>query len=94
MLYLESETLILSNFHGIFIIFRNNLDKIFYFYHGTNVGASSSKACIYNVYKCFYHSTTEGASSSKPLIEACKILNSCIYLTCKILNLDLRPPAH
>jgi hypothetical protein len=33
----------------IFIIFRNNLDDFFYFYHGTNVGASSSKACIYNV---------------------------------------------
>jgi hypothetical protein len=48
MLDLESETLILS-YLGIFKIFRNNLDEIFYFYHGTNVGASSSKACIYNV---------------------------------------------
>jgi hypothetical protein len=48
MLDLESETLILSN-HGIFIIFRNNLDDFFYFYHGTNVGPSSSKACTYNV---------------------------------------------
>jgi hypothetical protein len=48
MLDLESETLILSN-HGIFIIFTNNLDEIFYFYHDTNVGAASSKACIYNV---------------------------------------------
>jgi hypothetical protein len=44
----ESETLILSN-HGIFTIFRNNFDEFFYFYHGTNVGASSSKACIYDV---------------------------------------------
>jgi hypothetical protein len=69
MLDLESETLILSN-RGIFIIFRNNLDEFFYFHHGTNVGAASSKACIYNVYKCFYHSTTAGASSSKPLIDA------------------------
>jgi hypothetical protein len=48
MLDLESETLILPN-HGIFKIFRNNLDEFLYFYHGTNVGASSSKACIYNV---------------------------------------------
>ncbi len=29
----------LSN-HGIFIIFRNNLDEFFYFYNGTNVRAS------------------------------------------------------
>jgi hypothetical protein len=89
MLDLEWETSILSN-HGIFIIFRNNLDEFFYFYNGSNLGASSSKACIYNVYKCLYHSTTTIASSSKPLIEA----SYCIYLTCKILNLDLRTPAH
>jgi hypothetical protein len=38
----------LSN-HGIFIIFRNNLNDFFYFDHGTNVDAPSSKACIYNV---------------------------------------------
>jgi DNA-directed RNA polymerase subunit RPC12/RpoP len=43
-----------------------------------------------NVYKCFNCGTTVGASSSKPLIEA----SWCIYLTCKILNLDLRPLAH
>ncbi len=59
------------------------------FYHGTNVGASSSKACIYNVYKCFYHSITAGASSSKPLIEA----SSCIYFNLQNLKFGLETPS-
>ncbi len=48
MLDLESEPVILSN-HGIFVIFRNDSNDFFNFDHGTNVGAPSSKACIYNV---------------------------------------------
>ncbi len=48
MLDLESEPMILSN-HGIFVIFRNDSNDFFNFNHGTNVGAPSSKACIYNV---------------------------------------------
>jgi hypothetical protein len=47
MLDLESEPVILSN-HGIFVIFKT-IQMIFFFDHGTNVGAPSSKACIYNV---------------------------------------------
>ncbi len=45
MLDLESETVILSN-HGIFIIFRNDLNDFVNFDHGTK---ASSKACIYDV---------------------------------------------
>ncbi len=48
MLDLESEPVILST-HGIFVIFKNDSNDFFNFDHGINVGAPSSKACIYNV---------------------------------------------
>jgi hypothetical protein len=74
MLDLESETLILSD-HGIFIIFRNNLNEFSMFtmvpmlvlLHPRHVFMMFRSS---NVYKCFYHSTIAGASSSKPLVEA------------------------
>jgi hypothetical protein len=48
MLDLELEPVILST-HGIFVIFRNDSNDFFNFDRGINVGAPSSKACIYNV---------------------------------------------
>jgi hypothetical protein len=48
MLDLEPEPVVLSN-HGIFVIFRNDSNDFLNFDHGINVGAPSSKACIYNV---------------------------------------------
>ncbi len=48
MLDLELEPMVLYN-HGIFVIFRNDSNDFFNFDHGINVGAPSSKACIYNV---------------------------------------------
>jgi catabolite regulation protein CreA len=42
----KSETLIYSK-QEVFIIFRNNLNEFWYFYHGTNMGAGSPKALIH-----------------------------------------------
>jgi hypothetical protein len=34
-------------FHGIIVIFRNNLHRFLDFYHGTNLGAPSPKAILH-----------------------------------------------
>jgi hypothetical protein len=49
------ETLISSE-HGKFVIFRNNLNEFWIFYHGTNLGAGSLKALSSNLGLNIVHS--------------------------------------